>query len=394
MKRVVIFIAFMLIGFISCDPAEWLHGSDEKWFFKNGTDVVLTISHSDMETQSVSPGDSVCILRKEKLEGNGAPVFEDFSPIDSILVVTTDGISVSEWIRSKADEYERNIYSESEWVCHISEVNGPDDYCWTFTFDDADYTPPQINFEESLKYIVSRIYDYNGNLTATYEYNDQWQILSMVHYDYNSIPGTVRSMTFRFSYISDTEFKVEKRISQADMKIYDCDYYYMEDKATGNIELKSDLFNQGLVLSEIFIIDDDGNINKEIGEGALQFIYDDNRNLTGLRGWKDPNMGDNVIGETEYGLDLVEYNNIYQYDQNPRPNFGMGKCFFIEPRPYFGDFGYERALSQNNMTHVHGEVNWEYTYNEIGLPTMINVIWPGVELLTPIVYKIEYVYIE
>ena len=394
MKRVVIFIAFMLIGFISCDPAEWLHGSDEKWFFKNGTDVVLTISHSDMETQSVSPGDSVCILRKEKLEGNGAPVFEDFSPIDSILVVTTDGISVSEWIRSKADEYERNIYSESEWVCHISEVNGPDDYCWTFTFDDADYTPPQINFEESLKYIVSRIYDYNGNLTATYEYNDQWQILSMVHYDYNSIPGTVRSMTFRFSYISDTEFKVEKRISQADMKIYDCDYYYMEDKATGNIELKSDLFNQGLVLSEIFIIDDDGNINKEIGEGALQFIYDDNRNLTGLRGWKDPNMGDNVIGETEYGLDLVEYNNIYQYDQNPRPNFGMGKCFFIEPRPYFGNFGYERALSQNNMTHVHGEVNWEYTYNEIGLPTMINVIWPGVELLTPIVYKIEYVYIE
>ena len=394
MKRVVIFIAFMLIGFISCDPAEWLHGSDEKWFFKNGTDVVLTISHSDMETLCVSPGDSVCILRKEKLEGNGAPVFEDFSPIDSILVVTADGISVSEWIRSKADEYERNIYSESEWVCHISEVNGPDDYCWTFTFDDADYTPPQINFEESLKYIVSRIYDYNGNLTATYEYNDQWQILSMVHYDYNSIPGTVRSMTFRFSYISDTEFKVEKRTSQADMKIYDCDYYYMEDKATGNIELKTDLFNQGLVLSEIFIIDDDGNINKEIGEGALQFIYDYNRNLTGLRGWKDPDMGDNVIGETEYGLELVEYNNIYQYDQNPRPNFGMGKCFFIEPRPYFGDFGYERALSQNNMTHVHGEVNWEYTYNEIGLPTMINVIWPGVELLTPIVYKIEYVYIE
>ena len=243
MKRVVIFIAFMLIGFISCDPAEWLHGSDEKWFFKNATDVVLTISHSDMETQSVSPGDSVCILRKEKLEGNGAPVFEDFSPIDSILVVTADGISVSEWIRSKAEEYERNIYSESEWVCHISEINGPDDYCWTFTFDDADYTPPQINFEESLKYIVSRIYDYNGNLTATYEYNDQWQILSMVHYDYNSIPGTVRSMTFRFSYISDTEFKVEKRTSQADMKIYDCDYYYMEDKATGNIELKSDLFS-------------------------------------------------------------------------------------------------------------------------------------------------------
>ena len=120
MNRAIFFRASILLAFTSCDPAEWLHGSDEKWFFKNATDVVLTISHSDMETQNVSPGDSVCILRKEKLEGNGAPVFEDFSPIDSILVVTADGISVSEWIRSKADEYERNIYSESEWVCHIS----------------------------------------------------------------------------------------------------------------------------------------------------------------------------------------------------------------------------------------------------------------------------------
>lgn len=255
-------------------------------------------------------------------------------------------------------------------------------------------SPPQIDTEETQKYRVSKIYDYNGDLIATYEYNNQWQIVSMIHYDHTSIPGTTRSKDFKFSYVSDTEFKVESRTSQVNMKIFDCDYYYKEDQATGSIELKSDLFNQGLVLSEIFIIDDDGNINKEIGEGALQFIYDDNRNITGLRGWKDPNMGDNVIGETEYGLDLVEYNNIYQYDQNPRPNFGMGKCFFIEPRPYFGDFGYERALSQNNMTHVHGEVNWEYTYNEIGLPTMINVIWPGVELLTPIVYKIEYVYIE
>lgn len=99
-------------------------------------------------------------------------------------------------------------------------------------------------------------------------------------------------------------------------------------------------------------------------------------------------MGDNVIGETEYGLDLVEYNNIYQYDQNPRPDFGMGKCFFVEPLPYFGTIAsYERALSQNNMTHVHGEVNWEYTYNEIGLPTMINVIWPGVELSHKYHYK-------
>jgi hypothetical protein len=217
----------------------------------------------------------------------------------------------------------------------------------------------------------------------------------MIHYDHTSIPGTTRSNDFKFAYVSDTEFKVEFRTSQVDMKIFDCDYCYKEDQATGSIELKTDLFNQGLILSEIFIIDDDGNINKEIGDGVLQFIYDDNRNITGLRGWKDPGSVDLVKGTTENGQELVKYNNIYQYDKNPRPDFGMGKCFFVEPLPYFGTIAsYERALSQNNMTHVHGEVNWEYSYNEIGLPTMINVIWPGVELLTPIVLQIEYIYIE
>lgn len=255
--------------------------------------------------------------------------------------------------------------------------------------------PPQIDPEETQKYRVSKIYNYNGDLIATYEYNNQWQIVSMIHYDHTSIPGTTRSNDIKFSYVSDTEFKVEFRTSQVDMKIYDCDYYYKEDQATGRIELKRDLFNQGLILSEIFIIDDDGNINKEIGDGVLQFIYDDNRNITGLRGWKDPGSGDLVIDTTEKGQELVKYNNIYQYDQNPRPDFGIGKCFFVEPLPYFGTIAsYERALSQNNMTHVQGEVNWEYTYNEIGLPTMINVIWPGVELLTPIVLQIEYIYIE
>ena len=147
MKRVVIFIAFMLIVFTSCDPAEWLHGSNETWFFKNTTDVVLEVYHSNMDLQTIAPGDSICILSKEKLEGHGAPVFDDFAPIDSIYVVTADGISVSEWVRSQSEGYDRNIYSESEWECHITEVNGPDDYSWTFSFANEDmiyYDPAKI----------------------------------------------------------------------------------------------------------------------------------------------------------------------------------------------------------------------------------------------------------
>jgi hypothetical protein len=61
--------------------------------------------------------------------------------------VTADGISVSEWVRSQSEGYDRNIYSESEWECHITEVNGPDDYSWTFSFANEDmiyYDPAKI----------------------------------------------------------------------------------------------------------------------------------------------------------------------------------------------------------------------------------------------------------
>lgn len=156
MKRTFLFVISLLFVFTSCDPVEWLSESDEKWFFKNATDVVLKVSHTKMDLQTVAPGDSICILHKEKLEGNGVPVFDDFTPIDSIYVVTADGISVSQWVRSQADEYGRNIYSESEWKCHITEVNGPDDYSWTFSFANED-----MNYYDPAKIV--------GKWTETYE---------------------------------------------------------------------------------------------------------------------------------------------------------------------------------------------------------------------------------
>ena len=69
MKRTLFFITSLLFVFTSCDPAEWLHGSNETWFFKNTTDVVLKVYHSNMDLQTLAPGDSICILSKEKLEG-------------------------------------------------------------------------------------------------------------------------------------------------------------------------------------------------------------------------------------------------------------------------------------------------------------------------------------
>ena len=47
MKRPLFFITNLLFGFTSCDPAEWLHGSNETWFFKNTTDVVLKVYEKD-----------------------------------------------------------------------------------------------------------------------------------------------------------------------------------------------------------------------------------------------------------------------------------------------------------------------------------------------------------
>jgi hypothetical protein len=70
----------------------------------------------------------------------------------------------------------------------------------------------------------------------------------------------------------------------------------------------------------------------------------------------------------------------YEYDDKPKPNFGLDYLFTFQPLPQQGGIGdnanHKRLLSKNNITEALSEgYKWIYTYNENGLPATIEIIW-------------------
>jgi hypothetical protein len=74
----------------------------------------------------------------------------------------------------------------------------------------------------------------------------------------------------------------------------------------------------------------------------------------------------------------------YEYDNYPKPNFGLSDAFFWDgrysPWPFSGNSSDElaRTLSRNNITRCEaGGLAFRYTYNEYGLPATVTVIRTG-----------------
>jgi hypothetical protein len=94
----------------------------------------------------------------------------------------------------------------------------------------------------------------------------------------------------------------------------------------------------------------------------------------------------------------------YEYDNNPKPNFGLGGVLFwdgrFNPYPAAGTTHEQmaRTLSRNNLTRCKETgVGYHYTYNEPGLPVTIRQVWVGpgeIETLYPLIYTILYKEVE
>lgn len=87
----------------------------------------------------------------------------------------------------------------------------------------------------------------------------------------------------------------------------------------------------------------------------------------------------------------------YEYDDHPKPNFGLGDAFFWDGRfnswPGAGTTQEQmaRTLSHNNLTRCEGSgVAYRYTYNDEGLPETVQTIWIGIETVEPMTQTIHY----
>jgi hypothetical protein len=117
-------------------------------------------------------------------------------------------------------------------------------------------------------------------------------------------------------------------------------------------------------------------------------IYDNSMNNIIMHIYENPEY--NMIGQPIPGTKRID-TVFFEYDNNPKPNYGIDALFYYDPFPYIEGGELQRMFSKNNMTDAtKSGYSWEYTYNENGLPITKETKWIGIETLYPMLWRITY----
>ena len=244
------------------------------------------------------------------------------------------------------------------------------------------------------KNVVDKIYDYHNNLLAEYIYDSDNKLTKRKVADI--IVESYRVIERKW----EDEFEYKNgRVSKIKSYSRYIDSYFGDD-----IENHSET---------TFEYDSQGKLIKKNGE-SLNFRYEKGRVVGSLNKndqWiiSDTMVYDNseniiehirIVPElTDYGEPIpgtskrtVRY---YEYDNMPKPNFGLDYLFVYNPLPYIEVPDLIRTLSNNNMTKaIEDGYTFVYTYNENGLPNTIETKWIGIETSEPMLLRITYKQIE
>jgi hypothetical protein len=243
------------------------------------------------------------------------------------------------------------------------------------------------------KFLVDKIYDYNNNLITEYLYDKNNRLVKSIYTNKLLHPIQTVDMkgTTEFIYNNGRVSKVVDKTRQH--------YFYPETghEYTYNFDSETtfEYDSRGKLVKEN---GQDLNLNYEngrvvsIGDNIEPYtntiVYDDSENIIEhINILPELNMLGQPIPGTTQRVVLS-----YEYDNNPKPNFGLDYLFTYQPIPGMGsETGYVGGLSQNNMTkYVNSGTTWTYTYNEHGLPETIETKWNGVETLEPMLLRITY----
>ena len=242
-------------------------------------------------------------------------------------------------------------------------------------------------------FLVDKIYDYHNNLLVDYIYDNNNKLIKRIYT--NISITTVRTDDTR----TESVFEYENgRVS----KIIDNTRIHTTFHGYG-------FENTNNYYSEVtFEYDLSGKLIKRNGQD-LNFRYENGRVVGRLT--DDPIYTDTIV--YDHSGNIIEHIYIvpeldmrgqpiagttrrvvysYEYDDNPKPNFGLDYLFISQPLPGMGtETGYARELSYNNLTkYVNSGTTWTYTYNEYGLPATIETKWNGIETLDPMLLRITY----
>ena len=243
------------------------------------------------------------------------------------------------------------------------------------------------------EFIVDKIYNYRNCLLAEYIYDDNNRLIKQIVTDTLIEPN---GKIYR-KWENEVEYR-NGRVSK--MKNYTL-YIDKRTFATGE--------PQESRTETTFEYNSQGRLIKMDGE-LLNFRYENGRIVGSLYEndqWihSDTMVYDNsgniiehihIVPElTMFGQPIpgtakrtVRY---YEYDNKPKPNFGLDYLFTFNPLPYTEIPDLIRALSNNNMIRATEDgYAFVYTYNENGLPETIETKWLGIETTEPKLLRITY----
>jgi len=221
------------------------------------------------------------------------------------------------------------------------------------------------------KFLVDKIYNYDDILVAEYFYNnDNKLIKKAVTSNLGNKKQEWAAYSDEFEYIDGRVSKIIRMPSAATHVFYNSQKQLI--KSEGVYSYPDFRYKDGVVVG--FLSKNDGSFFY-----TDTIVYNNLGNVT-QHIFISPELS--MIGQPIAGTSkrVVRF---YEYDNNPKPNFGLDYLFIYDPLPFHEEAPLERCLSNNNMTEFIGGTTWTYTYNENGLPSTIEVKWKNVETIDP-----------
>lgn len=252
-------------------------------------------------------------------------------------------------------------------------------YVFTISMVSCEKGNPSEQSKPGKTEIVTKVFDYNNELMANYEYNENNQLIKRKFTD----PKSKASSDFIFHYENGLVNVVEYIDHQSPENSHEKHYFYTNDGRVDKIETHKD----GRIMST-FILDysDRGlveSIHSDDQEPSTFYTYDS-------RG--------NVVKTTKHILNRFgeEYTRTYEftYDKKNKVNFGLDYLVGIEFLPKRGTTSnWEQSLSQNNLLSegYAGTKHVEYIieYDRNNYPKTITTKWKDIETENPMTIRIE-----
>lgn len=245
--------------------------------------------------------------------------------------------------------------------------------------------------EDFLVETVSRYSDSTNYATAVFNYDSNHKLLS------RNISGKMveANQVIDVSFIDEFEY-VNGKVSKIAIKdfthfAFNQEHYFFYDAQDKLV--RKEIWMHNIMVSHTNYHYQNGRVTSTYDDNSFPFdfntiVYDSLGNISQqTQIYPD---GD-LIGQPIPGQFIIR-DLYYEYDNNPKPNFGLDYLFGYQPFPFLGSIvDLEIILSNNNLTKaVFQKQTYNYTYNQYGLPETIHDIYDPIGPVPGQLYTITY----